>query len=128
MLNNKEDMGKNLIYVSIPKFTKAEIEQALIEDDVEKLIYVSLFASLHFEERRVAEEICIKLANHPHSSVRAMAIESFEHLARIDGKLNKNIIKPIIEKSLNDKNEFVRGKAEETKKATIYYLKWKYKK
>ncbi len=89
-------------YVPIPKFTKAEMENAIVEDDVEKLIYVSLFASLYYEDRSFAEKVCIKLAAHSNSNVRAMAIEGFEHLARIDGKLNKDIIKPIIEKALKD--------------------------
>lgn len=113
-------------YVPIPKFTKAEVKKAVAEDDIEKLIYVSLFASLYYEDRNFAEKICIELAAHSESNVRAMAIESLEHIARIDGKLNKEIAKPIIEKALIDDNEFVRGKAEETKEATEQYLKWKY--
>ena len=115
-------------YIPIPEFTKAEMEKAIAEDDIEKLIFVSLFASLYYEDRNFAEQTCIKLANHSNSNVRAMAIEGFEHLARIDGKLNKDIIKPIIEKALKDEDEFVRGTAEETKDATKQYFKWKYKK
>ena len=115
-------------YVAIPKFTKAEMEDAIVEDDIEKLIYVSLFASLYYEDRSFAENICIKLATHSNSNVRAMAIESFEHIARIDRELNKEIVKPIIEKALKDEAEFVRGKADETKDATKHFLKWKYKK
>ncbi len=42
-------------YVSIPEFTKDEMETAIVENDVEKLIYVPLFASLYFEDRRFAE-------------------------------------------------------------------------
>jgi len=123
-----ENDAEKLIYVPIPKFTKTEMENAVADDDIEKLIYVPLFASLYYEDREFAEEICIKLAAHSNSNVRAMAIESFEHIARIDGKLNKNIVKPIIEKALKDEDEFVRGKAEETKDATKQYFRWKYKK
>jgi vesicle coat complex subunit len=104
------------------------MQKAIAEDDIEKLIYVSLFASLYYEDRSFAENTCIKLSAHSNSNVRAMAIESFEHIARIDRELNEEIIKPIIKEALKDENEFVRGKAEETKDATKHFLKWKYKK
>lgn len=104
------------------------MENALIEDDVEKLIYVPLFASLYYEDRDFAEEICIKLAGHINNSVRAAAIEGFEHIARIDGNLNEEIIKPIIQKALTDENEVVHDRADWTKEATKQFLKWKYKK
>jgi hypothetical protein len=115
-------------YVPIPKFTKVEIETAFAEDNIEKLIYVSLFTSLYYEDRNYAEEVCIKLANHSNSCVRAMAIESFEHIARIDKKLNKEIIKPIIEKALKDEDEFVRQKAEDAQDGIKHFLKWKFNK
>ncbi len=57
-----------------------------------------------------------------------MAIESFEHIARIDGKLNREIVKPIIEKALNDEDEFVRQKAEDAKDGIKHFLKWKFNK
>ena len=123
-----ENEVEKLIYVPIPKFTKAEMEEAFVENDIEKLTYVSLFASLYYEDRDFAEEICIKLAAHPSSNVRAMAIESFEHIARIDGKLNKEIVKPILEKALNDEDEFVRQKADDAKDEIKYFLKWKFNK
>ena len=123
-----ENDVKKPIYVPIPKFTKAEMEKAFVEDDVGNLIYVSLFASLYYEDRSFAEEICIKLATHSHYNIRAMAIESFEHIARIDGKLNKEIVKPIIEKALKDEDEFVRQKAEDAKDGIKHFLKWKFNK
>lgn len=104
------------------------MENAIIEDDVEKLIYIPLFASLYHEDRDFAVEICIKLAEHINKSVRAMAIEGFEHIARIDGKLNEEVVKPIIKEALNDENEVVRDRADWTKEATKQLLKWKYKK
>ncbi len=115
-------------YVPIPKFSKSEMEQAIVENDIEKLIFVSLFASLYYEDRDFAEEICLKLTEHSNPNVRAHAIEGLEHIARIDGKLDEKIFKPIIEKALNDENAIVRDRAEWTRDATKQYFKWKYKK
>ncbi len=55
-----------------------------------------------------------------------MAIESFERIARIDGKLNKEIVEPIIEKALKSENEFVRQKADDAKDGIKHFLKWKF--
>jgi hypothetical protein len=115
-------------YVPIPNFTKAEMENAITDDDIEKLMFVPLFASLYYEDRNFAREICIKLSEHSNFNVRAMAIEGFGHIARIDGKLNKEIAKPIIEKALKDEYEFVRQKAEDAKDDIKHFLKWKFNK
>ncbi len=100
-------MSEKPIYQSIPEFTKAEMKQAISENDPDKLRFVPLFASLYYEDRDFAAKVCIELAEHPNFNIRGLAIESFEHIARIDGKLDKKIVKPIIEKGLLDENEFV---------------------
>lgn len=123
-----ENETEKPIYVPIPEFTKDEMERAVADNDIEKLIHVPLFASLYYEDRNFAEEICIKLASHSDDNIRGNAIEGFEHIARIDEKLNEEVIKPLIERALKDKHEFVRDKAEWTRDATKQYFKWKYKK
>lgn len=121
-----ENDAEKLIYVSIPEFTKTEMQRAITEDDIEKLIYVPLFASLYYEDRDFAEEVCIKLANHSNEYIRGNSIEGFEHIARTDGKLNREVVKPIIEKGIKDESDFVRDKSEWTRDATKQFLKWKY--
>lgn len=115
-------------YQPIPEFTKAEMETIIAQDDVEQLRYVPLFASLYYEDRDFAEKICIKLASHSNIYVRGCAIEGFEHIARIDGKLDEEVIKPLIKKALLDENEFVRMKADDAKDGIKHFLKWKFSK
>jgi hypothetical protein len=116
------------IYQAIPEFTKAEMEQIIVENDIEKLVFVPLFASLYFEDRDFAYEVCRKLASHSNINVRGCAIEGFEHIARIDGKLDQEIVKPLVEKALVDESEFVRMKADDTKDGLEHFLKWKFRK
>jgi hypothetical protein len=116
------------IYKSIPEFSKSQMETIIAQNDIEQLIYVPLFASLYFEDRDFAYKICLKLADHPNFNVRGCAIEGFEHIARIDGKLDKEIVKPLIEKALVDESEFVRVKADDTKDGLEHFLKWKFRK
>ena len=123
-----ENTAEKLVYEPIPKFTKSEMEKAVLENDIKKLIFVPLFASLYYEDVEFAEKICIELASHQNFNVRATAIEGFGHIARIDGKLNKEIVRSIIEKSLKDENEFVRQKADDAKDEIKHFLKWKFNK
>ena len=78
-----ENDTEKLVYIPIPEFTNAEMQRAIAEDDIEKLIFVPLFASLYYEDRNFAKEVCNKLSAHSNTNVRAMAIESFGHIARI---------------------------------------------
>lgn len=120
--------NEKLIYQPIPNFNKSEMERAISENDFAKLKYVPLFASLYFEDRDFAAEVCIKLASHSDFNVRGLAIESFGHLARIDKKLDKENIKPLIEKALVDESEFVRMKADDAIDDIEFFLKWKFNK
>ncbi len=122
------EINEKPVYQAIPEFSKVEMELIIAENDIEKLIFVPLFASLYFEDRDFAYEVCIKLASHPNINVRGCAIEGFEHIARIDGKLDKEIVKPLIEKALVDESEFVRIKADDTKDGLEHFLKWKFSK
>jgi hypothetical protein len=116
------------IYVAIPDFSKSEMETIIAQDNIEQLMYVPLFASLYFEDRDFAYKVCVELASHPNINVRGCAIEGFEHIARIDGKLDKNVVMPIIERALLDENEFVKSKADDCKDGIEHFLKWKFNK
>ena len=120
--------NEKLIYQPIPEFTKSEMNRAISENDFAKLKYVPLFASLYFDDREFAAEVCIRLASHTDFNVRGLAIESLGHLARIDKKLDKETVKPLIEKALLDESEFVREKADDAMDEIEFFLKWKFRK
>lgn len=125
-MNDSEN--EKLIYQPIPEFTKIEMEKAISENDVEKLKYVPLFASMYYEDRDFAVKVCIELASHPDFNVRGLAIESFGHIARIDKKLDKETVKPLIEQALLDESEFVRMKVDDAMDDIKHFLKWKFRK
>jgi len=113
-------------YESIKNYSKTEIEKALANNDVDKLLFIVLSVALYSDDFEFAENFCIQLSNHEHFNVRGNAILGFGHLARIHGKLNENKIKPIIENALKNENEFVRGQADSAKEDTEFFLKWMY--
>lgn len=113
-------------YESIKEYSEAEIKKALTDNKADELFYVVLSVAFYSDDFEYAENICIQLSNQKHFNVRGNAIQGFGHIARIHGKLNKNKIKPIIENALKDKNEYVRGNANDAKDDTEIFLKWKY--
>ncbi len=115
-------------YEPIKKYSKADIEKALADNNANELLLMVLSVALYSDDFEYAENFCIQLSNHEHFNVRGNAILSFGHIARIDGKLNESVIKPIIENALTNENEFVRSQADGAKDDIKHFLKWKFSK
>jgi len=113
-------------YEVIKEYSKFDIEEALAGNNADELLLMVLSVALHSDDFEHAEDFCLQLSNHEHFNVRGNAIQALRHIARIHGKLNENKIKPIIENALKDKDEFVRGNADDTKDDTELFLKWIY--
>ena len=115
-------------YEPIKHYSQDEIKKAVKDNDADKLLLVVLSVALYSDDYEYAENFCIQFSNHEHFTVRANAIQDFGHIARIDGKLNEDIVKPIIKKALKDENEIVRGQASDAKDTIKHFLKWKFRK
>lgn len=116
-----------MIYREIPEFSEEEIKQAVVNNDVDKLLRNVISVALYSEDANMLKISCIMFSNHANFNLRGNSILGFGHVARIHNKLDKSLVKPIIEKALLDENEFVRGQAENAKDDTELILKWKYK-
>ncbi len=115
-------------YEPIKEYSKADIEEALADNNANKLLLIVLSVALYSDDLKYAEKFCVQSSNHEHFNVRGNAILGFGHIARIYRKLNENVIKPIIENALTDANEFVRSQANNAKDDIEYFLKWKFSK
>ena len=116
-----------LVYREIPELTVAEIGAILKRDDSDELLEAVLSAALYGDDRNYAEQLCIRLSNHPHFNVRGNAILGFAHIARIDERLDEPTVKPIIQRGLQDEHEYVRGQAQSAKDDVEHYLGWKFR-
>lgn len=113
-------------YEPIENYSQAEIDHAVKDDDAERLRLMVLSVALYSGDYEFSEKFCVQLSNHEHFNVRGNAILGFGHIARIHGKLNEELIKPIVRTALNDENEFVRAQADDATDDTKHFLKWKY--
>lgn len=76
-------------YEPIPANTEYDIEDGLARGDLKGLRLVALSFALHSRDPKQAEEICLRLARHEDANVRANAILSLGHIARIHHRLTE---------------------------------------
>ena len=121
---NLKDL-REYTYKPIPKMTRADIEIAIRDNNLEILHIVPLSAALHSEDPVWAQEICLTLSHHSDFNVRGNAILGFGHIARIHGVLDRDRVQPIIEDGLHDAAEYVRSHAHDAAGDVEHFLKWR---
>ena len=119
---------KRLQYEEIKYLTTEEAEAALERNSIEDLLYVPLSVSLYSTDLEWAQAICVKLSSHEHFNVRGNAVQGFGHLSRRFGKLDRNIVKPVVEAAMHDPHEYVRMQANDAADDLSHFLKWQFSK
>lgn len=113
-------------YREIGPWTRADVERALLSDDTEALALAVIGVSMHEDDWRYAQGLCVRLSSHFHFNVRGNAVLGFAHIARVHGRLERSVVQPIIQDALRDENDYVRGQADSAMNDTKFYLKWQY--
>jgi HEAT repeat protein len=104
--------------------TAKEVSAALLRNDPEELQFVSITIALSDLDHRFIQSICIQLCSSKDRRVRGNALASLGHLARRFGHLEELLIKPIIESSLQDTDEYVRMSAKSAADEIYQFLHW----
>ena len=104
-------------------WTKSDMEEAILRDNPEELLYVPAWVSMDPPDCKWAEDICIKLSVHENFNVRGNAILGFGHLARTCGSLNLEVVAPIVSSALNDSSAYVKGHAHTAKEDIEHFMK-----
>lgn len=112
-------------YEPIPPLSRDEVEAALARDEPDELLRVVLAAALYADDGAWAEDVCLRLAAHPHPDVRGNAVLGLGHIARIHGRLEAARALPAIEAALADADDFVRGQADAAAGDVEHFLGWR---
>lgn len=115
-------------YEEVEGLTPDEVEAAIARNSFEELLYVPIAVSVHSSDFDWAQAICVKLSGHEDFNVRGNAVLGFGHLARRFGKLEKDIVKPIIESAMLDPHEYVRTHANDAADDIRHFLRWRFSK
>jgi len=117
---------RQLTYTQIGPWNHADVEQAILSDDIEALLQAVIGIALHDDDWRYAQDLCVRLSSHPNFNVRGNAVLSLGHIARVHRRLDQAMVQPIIRNALRDSHDFVRGQAECAVGDTKFFLKWRY--
>jgi hypothetical protein len=88
-------MSEKRIYLPLSHFSRDAVKAAIENNDIDILIFVSLSAATYDPDWKYAQDLCIRLSNHPNKTVRGNAILGLAYVARIHEKLEKFLVKPI---------------------------------
>lgn len=114
-------------YQSIPEMTRAEIAAAIERGDPGELRYAVLAAALYDPDPDWAEDLCLRLAAHPHFNVRGNALLGLGHIARLHRRLDRARSQPALDAGLQDADPYVRGQADAATGDVEHFLGWRFR-
>ena len=114
-------------YESIPEMSRGEIADAVARNRPDELLYAVLAAALYDPDSVWAEDLCLRLATHPHFNVRGNAILGLAHIARLHGRLDRARAQPALEAALRDADDYVRGQADAAADDVEHFLGWRFR-
>lgn len=112
-----------MLYKPLEEITYHEALTELKTGDEESLRLLPLRAGESPMHWREAQDICIRLADHPSAAIRANAIMGLAYTARTKRMLDKRIVKPYILRELR-MNEEYRSVIEDAVEDINLFLKW----
>jgi hypothetical protein len=125
MAENNNNIPEKRIYKPVPNFAQEEISAAMQQDNVESLIYIAFAVGYYCDDWKYAQDICIRLSDHPNKTVRGNAILGLFYVAIFRRQLDKRLVKPILLRALRDPEQEVRERAEDAIPDINRAMKWK---
>jgi hypothetical protein len=114
-----------LVYRKPQAVSDREAIDAIAQDDIERLRTLPIDLGFNHENWRFIQDICVRLSNHRDTWVRANALWGFEYAARFRGRIEKNVVKPVLLRALRDPDALVAGRAREVIEAINRIMKWR---
>ncbi|WP_052574109.1 hypothetical protein [Haloferula sp. BvORR071] len=112
-------------YEKIHPVTETEVLAAIARDDVERLRLIPIELGMHHQNWKFIQDIAVRLSEHPDPSVRHNALLGIEYAARFRGRVEKNIVKPVLLRALRDQDPIVVAQAETVVASVNRLMGWK---
>jgi hypothetical protein len=111
-------------FQDLESFTPDDVEAAVSRDSPDELPLVPITAALLSPDPGSGASICLRLTTHEDPKVRGNAVLSIGHLARRFRSLDETSIRPVIERALHDRDEYVRSSACSAADEIHQFLHW----
>lgn len=106
-------MEPELIYRAPEAMTDREVIDALNGTDLDTIRRIPINVGFNHENWKFIQDICVRLSDHADTYVRANALLGLSYAARFRGRVEKNIVKPILLRGLKDSDPHVVGTAQD---------------
>lgn len=112
------------IYCPLPVLTnRQEVKELLVCGSMEDVLTLSLTLGEHFPDWKYAQDVFLRLAEHPSDKVRANACLGLAYIARTKQRLDKHLVKPVLLQELRAQTDF-RWRIEDAFSDINHYLRW----
>jgi hypothetical protein len=115
----------NLTYREPKPVSDREAMDAIANDDVERLRTLPIDLGFNHENWHFIQEVCVRLSGHRDPWVRSNSLLGLSYAARFHGKVEKNIVKPVLLRALKDSDERVAAVAQDAIDDINRLMKWR---
>lgn len=89
-------------YHDVEPISREEAERRIAGADVNAACHALVGLAFHDEDWRYLQDLCLRLLAESNPDLRGLAITCLGHVARIHGKLDLEIVEPILERLHDD--------------------------
>jgi hypothetical protein len=102
-----------------------EAMDAISRDDVERLRTLPIDLGFNHESWRFIQDVCVRLSEHRDPWVRSNSLLGLSYAARFLGKVEKNIVKPVLLRALKDADPRVAAVAQDAIEDINTLMSWR---
>lgn len=102
-----------------------EAMDMIAQDDIERLRLLPIDLGFNHENWRFIQDVCVRLSDLRDTIIRANALMSLSYVARFRGRLDKNVVKPVLLRGLRDSEPLVAQEAADAIEAINKLMGWR---
>ncbi|AIX73176.1 MAG: hypothetical protein E6X23_05020 [Mixta calida] len=92
---------------------KLRLVELLNSGEPEKVADTLLYIAHNINDVEWAEEQFMRMANNPDEDISELALTCLGHIARINGRINKDVVIPFLEEKMKNSSELISSRAED---------------
>lgn len=114
-----------LVYRAPQDVLDREAMDAIARDDVDRLVTLPIDLGFSHENWRFIQDVCVRLSEHRDWRIRANSLLGLSYAARFRGRIEKNIVTPVLLRALKDTNQDVAGTALDAIEDINHLMGWR---
>lgn len=116
-------MIEKRIYKPLGDLSNDEVDEILARNDLDELMTLPLSVGMYHPNWKYAQDLCVMLSNHENAALRANSILGIAYIARVNRRLEKHIVKPVVLKELRENTDY-RWRILDAIEDINLFLKW----